>query len=219
MYTPQEIAAAIDLAALKPAHTRETTVLTCLEAAHYNCASVCVKPCFVDVAAKELEGSGVGVGTVINFPHGSNPPDVMALEAYDAIGSGADELDMVINIGAVLGNQWNIVIDGLEAVIEVGHRWDALVKVILETCYLPSQAIRQVCRLCVDTGADFVKTSTGFGTCGATPEAVIIMRNIVDGKCGVKASGGIKTYEDAKLYLDLGCTRLGSSRVKELFPC
>lgn len=218
-YSPEKIARVIDLAALQPFHTRDATYLTCHHAAHFNCASVCVKPCFVDVAAKELEGTDIGVGTVLNFPHGNSPPDVVALEAYSTIGAGANELDMVINIGATLSAQWNAVLDGIEAVTAIGHEWGAIVKIILETCYLPATAIRQVCKLCADTGVDFVKTSTGFGSHGATPEAVILMRDVVDGKCQVKASGGIKTYEDAELYLDLGCTRLGSSKIEELFPC
>lgn len=218
-YPPERIAAAVDLAALQPFHTRETTKLTCLEAAKFNCASVCVKPCFVGIAAKELEGTGVGAGTVVNYPHGNSSPDVVALEAYSVIGAGANELDMVINIGAALGGQWNAVLDGIEAVTAICREWDALIKIILETCYLPERAIRQVCKLGVDASVDFVKTSTGFGPHGATPEAVVIMRDTVDGKCQVKASGGIRTYDDAELYLDLGCTRLGSSVIVDLFPC
>jgi deoxyribose-phosphate aldolase len=217
-YTPEKIASVIDLAALRPEHTREATKLACIQAAYHNCASVCVKPCFVDIAAKELENTGVGIGTVINFPHGNSTPEVAAFEAYNSIGAGANELDMVINIGAALGAQWALVLDGIEAVTAIGHEYGAIVKVILETCYLPPIAIRKVCRLCVDVGVDFVKTSTGFGVQGATRDAVIQMRDAVDGKCQVKASGGIKTYKDAELYLDLGCTRLGSSRVEALFP-
>lgn len=217
-YTREQIAGAVDLAALKPEHTISHTLLVCNKAARYNCASVCVKPCFVTVAAKALEGSGVAVGTVINFPHGSSEPDVAALEAYNAIGAGAVELDMVMNVGAALSDDWSRVKDGIEAVTTIGHEWGAIVKVILETCYLTSKAIWTACDYCVEFGTDFVKTSTGFGTGGATPFAVKQILGVVGDFCQVKASGGISTYKDARTYLDLGCTRLGSSKIEELFP-
>ena len=142
----------------------------------------------------------------------------MALEAYTAIGDGANELDMVMNISAALAGNWSIVREGIDAVVAIGHEWGALVKVILETCYLPDAVIREACLQCVNAGADFVKTSTGFGRCGATPGNVIVMRDTVAGRCQVKASGGIKTYADAETLLNLGCTRLGASQVKRLFP-
>lgn len=217
-YAPEKIAAVIDLAALKPEHTGDDTLRVCGVAGCFNCASVCVKPAFVDIAARELEGTDIGVGTVVNFPHGNSMPSVIALEAYEAIGDGANELDVVINIGAALSGQWNLVMDGLEAAIDSGHEWSVLVKIILETCYFPGDQIRKISKLCADAGADFVKTSTGYGPFGATAEAVKLMMSAVDGRCQVKASGGIATYEDAELYLDLGCTRLGSSKVEELFP-
>lgn len=217
-YTPEKIASVIDLAALKPQHTRNDTLTICQKAAKFNCASACVKPCFVSAASAELWGSGVAVGTVIGFPHGNSLPEVAALEAYTAIGDGATELDMVVNIGAVLGGEWCLVLDGIEAVVAIAHEWDAIIKVILETCYLQPSNIKQLCKLCVDAKADFVKTSTGYGTYGATAIDVRIMMDTVAGRCEVKASGGIKTYADAEMYLDLGCTRLGTSVVEELFP-
>lgn len=217
-YTPEKIASTIDLAALKPTHTRNDTLAVCRKAARFNCASVCVKPCYVDAASEELDWSGVGVGTVLNFPHGSAMPDVVALEAYNAIGEGATELDTVINIGAAISGEWGLVLDGIEAVVSIAHEWNAIVKVILETCYLTPGEIKRLCRLCVSAKADFGKTSTGYGTHGATREAVELMMNGVGGRLQVKASGGIKTYADAERYLDLGCTRLGTSVVEELFP-
>jgi deoxyribose-phosphate aldolase len=177
-----------------------------------------MKPIFVDMAAKELEGTGVGVGTVINFPHGNSRPDVMALEAYTAIGDGANELDVVMNISAALMGEWELVREGLNAVIAIGRERGALVKVILETCYLHVTHIREACLQCADAGADFVKTSTGFGPCGATERGVILMSDTVAGRCQVKASGGIRTYKDAEMFLDLGCTRLGASDVRQLLP-
>lgn len=217
-YSPEKIAAVIDLAALKPQHTEDDTLRVCGVSARFGCASVCVKPSFIGVADKELEGTGIGVGTVVNFPHGNSAPNIIAFEAYEAIGAGANEIDVVIDIGAALSGRWNKVMDGIEAAVSIGHEWGALVKIILETCHLPPTTIRKVCRLCADAGADFVKTSTGYGSMGATPEAVKLMVAAVDGRCQVKASGGIATYEDAELFLDLGCTRLGSSKVEELFP-
>jgi deoxyribose-phosphate aldolase len=177
-----------------------------------------VKPCYVDLAAKALDWPDVGVGTVVNFPHGNSLPQVAVLEAYEALGDGATELDMVINIGAAISGEWSLVLDGIEAVVEIGHEWDAIVKVIFETCYLPASTIKQLCRLCVDAKADFVKTSTGYGTYGATEDAVAVMLHTVAGRLQVKASGGITTYADAEKFLDLGCTRLGTSKVEELFP-
>ena len=218
MYTPKQVASAIDLAVLMPKHTEEATLLACHEAMDYGCASMCVKPCYVAAASRELEGYDVATGTVINFPHGNSVPEVASLEAYMAVGDGASELDMVINIGAVLSNQWNIVLDGIEAVLNTGHEHGALIKVILETCYLPHKAIRQACRICADLGVDYVKTSTGFGPCGAHPKSVKLIQEVVKDRCLVKASGGIITYTDAELFLNLGCTRLGSSKVKELLP-
>ncbi len=217
MYPPEQVARAIDLTALKPEQTREDTILTCHEAIGYQCASVCVKPCYVAVASKELEGTGVATGTVINFPHGNAVSDVISLEAYKAVGDGATELDMVINIGAVLSAHWGEVLDGICAVRDVAHDNGALVKVILETCYLPHRAIKQVCRLCDDAGVDFVKTSTGFGPQGATSGDVKLMLATCK-RCLVKASGGIHTYKDAERYLNLGCARLGSSKIKGLLP-
>ena len=217
-YTPEKIASTIDLAALKPQHTRDDTRSVCLKAVCFNCASVCVKPCFVSTASKKLDRSTVGVGTVINFPHGNSLPQVATLEAYEALGDGATELDMVVNIGAALSGEWDLVSDGVEAIVEIGHEWDADVKVILETCYLPPATIRDLCKLCVDAKADFVKTSTGYGTYGATVNDIQLMMDAVAGRLQVKASGGIKTYADAEKYLDLGCARLGTSKVEELFP-
>ncbi len=218
MYPPEQVAGAIDLAVLRPEHTEEATILTCYEAMDYGCASVCVKPCYVTTAAKVLEDSDVFTGTVINFPHGNSVPDVASLEAYIAIGDGATELDMVINIGAVLSSKWGIVLDGIEAVLTIAHEHGVLVKVILETCYLPHKAIRQACRICADLGVDYVKTSTGFASEGATPNVIKLIQHAVQDRCLVKASGGIATYADAELYLNLGCSRLGSSKVKELLP-
>ena len=217
-FTPERVANAIDLAVLKPEATKEDAILVCQKALQFNCASACVKPCYMDVIAKQLDGYYPATCCVLNFPHGNSPPDAMALEAYNAIGDGAKELDMVMNIGKACDGEWEYVCDGIQAVVEIAHKWDAFVKVIFETCYLTPEQIIIASKMCADVGVDWVKTSTGFGPGGATPEAVILMRDTVKGRCQVKASGGIRTYEDAELYLELGCTRLGSSRVEALMP-
>jgi deoxyribose-phosphate aldolase len=177
-----------------------------------------VKPYHVPVAARLLEGYEVEVGTVVGFPHGSESPDVKALSCYNVIGAGATEVDMVLNISAIKDGDWDVIVDEIQAAAEICHEHDALLKVILETCYLKASEITFASVCAMRNGADFVKTSTGFGTGGATPEAVRLMVEAVGLKCQVKASGGIKTYDDAELYLGLGCTRLGSSRVAELMP-
>jgi deoxyribose-phosphate aldolase len=218
-YTPERVASTIDLAVLKPEATQEDVILACQKAIRFGCASVCVKSCYTNVVAKQLDDYDPATCCVLNFPHGNSSPDVMALEAYNAIGDGAEELDMVMNIGKARDEEWEYVADGIQAVVEIAHEWNALVKVILETCYLMPWQTKIASRICANHNADWVKTSTGYGSGGATPDAVILMRDTVNGKCQVKASGGIRTYKDAETYLELGCTRLGSSRVEELLPC
>lgn len=217
-YTPERVAAAVDLASLKPEATSVDVSLCCQKAIRYGCASVCVKPYHVPIAARLLEGYDVGVSTVVGFPHGSDSTDVKALACYNLIGSGANELDMVLNIAAMKDGDWETVFEEIQAASEICHKYDVLLKVILETCYLKESEIAYACECAVRAGADFVKTSTGFGSGGATPEAVRLMVEAVGTKCEVKASGDIRTYEDAETYLDLGCTRLGSSKVVELTP-
>jgi len=217
-YTSERVAAAVDLVSLKPEATSVDVSLCCQKAIRYGCASVCVKPYHIPIAARLLEGYDVGIGTVVGFPHGSDSADVKALACYNLIGVGANELDMVLNIAAMKDGDWETVFEEIQAASEICHEYDAILKVILETCYLKASEITFACVCAVRSGADFVKTSTGFGPGGATPEAVRLMVEAVGLKCQVEASGGIKTYDDAKLYLDLGCTRLGSSRVAELMP-
>jgi len=217
-FTPEKVASTIDLTVLKPDAICGDVVLACQKAIRFGCASICIKPCYIDVAARQLDGYRPAASCVLNFPHGNGTPDAIALEAYNAIGDGAKELDMVMNIGKALDGEWKYVCDGIHAVIEIAHKWDTLVKVILETCYLSPAQIVTASVVCADLGADWIKTSTGFGSGGATPDAVILMRDAVKGRCQIKASGGIRTYKDVELYLELGCTRIGSSRVEELMP-
>ena len=217
-YTPERIAAAIDLAALKPDATSVDVSICCQKAIRYGCASVCVKPYHVPIAARLLEGTGVEVGTVVGFPHGSAPAQVKALECYALIGQGATELDMVMNISALKDGDLDTVRDEIKAAAAICHEADVPLKVILETCYLNPLEIVYACSCAVMGGADWVKTSTGYGPYGARVDDVQALIDSVCLNCQVKASGDIRTYADAETFLDLGCTRLGSSRVAELMP-
>jgi deoxyribose-phosphate aldolase len=156
-----------------------------------------------------VAGTPVVVAAVVGFPHGAQRPEVKALEARLAIADGARELDMVQNVGALRSGDQPAVRDDIAAVVAEARPHGVLVKVILETCFLTPAQIVAACRLAEEAGADFVKTSTGFGAGGATPDAVRTMLDAVGGRLGVKASGGIRSWDDAVRYLDMGCTRLG----------
>lgn len=210
MWTRQQIARTIDHAALKPFMTDEDIVAACEVGKRYSVASVCVRPSDVALAAAQLQGTLVVPSTVIGFPHGANRPETKSLEARLAIADGAGELDMVMNLGKFLSGDFEWVQRDIEAVVtEARKQSGVLVKVILETCYLSPQRIVHACQIAEAAGADFVKTSTGFGDGPATPEAVQIMLDTVGGKLGVKPSGGIRDYPTACQYLDMGVQRLG----------
>ncbi|HFR3770232.1 TPA: deoxyribose-phosphate aldolase, partial [Streptococcus suis] len=179
------------------------------EAKEYDFASVCVNPTWVAYAAKRLAGTEVKVCTVIGFPLGANTPAVKAFETKDAIANGADEIDMVINIGALKSQNYDLVLEDIQAVVEASG--DKLVKVIIETCLLTDEEKVKACQLSQEAGADFVKTSTGFSTGGATVVDVTLMRQTVGPDMGVKASGGARTYEDALAFIEAGATRIGAS--------
>jgi deoxyribose-phosphate aldolase len=181
----------------------------CREARDFGFYAVCVNGAFTRRAAEQLAGSGVRVSTVVGFPLGAGTSSAKSHEAADAVRNGATEIDMVIAIGALREKMIERVRDDIRAVVEAGR--PALVKVILETCYLTDEEIVLGCRLSVEAGALFVKTSTGFGTAGATPEQVRLMRRIVGPAIGVKASGGIRTFQDALRMIEAGASRLGTS--------
>lgn len=204
------IAKAIDHTLLKPDALYEQIDALCAEAREYGFASVCVNPCHVSRCSKALEGSEVRVCTVIGFPLGAATPEAKAFETLQAIRNGASEVDMVVNIGAVKSGDWQLVSTDILAVIAAAQG-AALVKVIIETCLLTDDEKEQVCKLAKRAGADFVKTSTGFSTGGATAEDVALMRRAVGPEMGVKASGGIRDYAAAKAMLDAGATRIGAS--------
>ncbi|MCD4823530.1 MAG: deoxyribose-phosphate aldolase [Phycisphaerae bacterium] len=217
MWTREQVAGTIDHAALKPNLTDADIVAACRLGKNCGVASVCVRPSDVVLAAEQLAGFGVLVSTVIGFPHGSNRPDVKALEAKLAIADGAAELDMVMNVGKFFSGDYDLVLRDIRAVVaEAKAAGDVIVKVIIESCYLSPAHIAKACQIALAGGADFVKTSTGFADGPATPEAVAIMVQAVGDTMGVKASGGIRSYEAACGYLDQGCTRLGLSSTEEI---
>ncbi|MEG3310486.1 deoxyribose-phosphate aldolase [Streptococcus sp. SS-4456] len=199
----------IDHTILKPETTKEQVAQILAEAKEYDFASVCVNPTWVAYAAQELKDSDVKVCTVIGFPLGANTPAVKAFETQNAIENGADEIDMVINIGALKSKNYDLVLEDIKAVVEASG--DKLVKVIIETCLLTEEEKVKACQLSKEAGADFVKTSTGFSTGGATVEDVALMRKTVGPDMGVKASGGARSYEDAIAFIEAGATRIGAS--------
>ncbi|HEM6266212.1 TPA: deoxyribose-phosphate aldolase [Streptococcus suis] len=199
----------IDHTVLKPETTKEQVAKVLEEAKEYDFASVCINPTWVSFAAEGLKGTDVKVCTVIGFPLGANTSAVKAFETKDAIENGADEIDMVINIGALKDKNYDLVLEDIKAVVEASG--DKLVKVIIETCLLTDEEKVKACELSKEAGADFVKTSTGFSTGGATIEDVALMRKTVGPEMGVKASGGARSYEDAIAFIEAGASRIGAS--------
>ncbi|KPJ74622.1 MAG: hypothetical protein AMS14_05200 [Planctomycetes bacterium DG_20] len=209
MFTREQVARAIDHAVLKPFATSQDVIDGARMCKARGVGNLCVRPTDVALAAAELKGGDTTVACVIGFPHGSNRPEVKALEAKLAIDDGATELDMVMNIGQFLSGNHEAVQKDIEAVVAEAKKAGALVKVILEICWLSPEQIARASKLAEAAGADFVKTSTGFGDGPATPEAIDIMVKTVGATMGVKASGGVRTWQTAVGYLQQGCKRLG----------
>jgi deoxyribose-phosphate aldolase len=207
--TVPDVAALLDHAVLKPNFTSADLAAHAAMCVARGVGCLCVRPADVADAVRHVAGSPVVVASVIGFPHGSHRTETKAFESRLAIADGAQELDMVIALGPLLSGDESRVRDDIAAVVAAARPHAALVKVIFETCSLTPAQISTACRLAEEAGANFVKTSTGFGTAGATPEAVRLMLDTVGGRLGVKASGGIRTWADAVMYLDMGCTRLG----------
>lgn len=199
----------IDHTLLKPESTQEQIDTIISEALEFDFASVCVNPTWVKHVANGLKGSDVKTCTVIGFPLGANTPELKAFETKDAIANGADEIDMVINIGALKSGQYHLVSEDISTVVEASG--DKLVKVIIETCLLTDDEKVKACQLAVESGADFVKTSTGFSTGGATVDDITLMRQTVGDQVGVKASGGARSFEDAHAFIKAGASRIGTS--------
>jgi deoxyribose-phosphate aldolase len=209
------IASALDLAVLKPTATRADVLRAAQLVEQYAIASICVAPFNVAVARRVTKR----VCAVVGFPHGNTLVEVKRVEAVRAIDYGASELDVVINYGRFLEDHYTEVASELRAVVTEAHSCGVRVKAILETCYYTPAQVMQACNICIGCGVDWVKTSTGFAKGGATPGVVKLMLEAVAGTgIEVKASGGIHGYADAKQYLDMGCTRIGSSRFSELLP-
>jgi deoxyribose-phosphate aldolase len=204
------LAKMIDHTLLKANATKGDIENLIAEAKKYEFASVCINSTWVEFAAQQLAGSTVKVCTVIGFPLGATTSESKAFEAKDAIAKGAAEVDMVINIGALKGGDLELVEKDIKAVVEAA-KGKALVKVIIETCLLSEEEKVCACELAVKAGADFVKTSTGFSTGGATSEDVRLMRKVVGEHVGVKASGGIHSFDDMKKMITAGATRIGAS--------
>jgi deoxyribose-phosphate aldolase len=205
------IASAIDHTLLKPEATAEDIEKLCLEALQYGFASVCVNPCWVPQAARRLAGSPPKVCTVIGFPLGANHMETKLAEAILALREGADELDMVQNVGALRSCDYALVEMEIAKLARVAHGEGAILKVILETSLLTTEQKVKACEIAVAAKADFVKTSTGFSSAGATVADVHLMRKTVGHELGVKASGGIRTLEAVRQMLAAGATRIGAS--------
>lgn len=201
----------IDHTLLKPDATEEQIRQLCKEAAQFRFATVCVNPTWVKLCARLLKGTGVGVCTVAGFPLGATPGDVKAFEARRAIFDGANEIDMVINVGLLKSGHDALVLDDICQVARAAQEGCAQLKVILETALLSNEEKVRACKLAKQAGADFVKTSTGFGPGGATAEDVSLMRSVVGKEMGVKAAGGIRDLASAQKMIAAGATRVGAS--------
>jgi len=206
----EEMAKFIDHTLLKPEATEEQITVICKEALENKFASVCINPSQVVLCSKLLKNSGVKVCTVIGFPLGATTTAVKAFEAEEAIKNGAEEVDMVINIGKLKEKEYNYVKNEIMAIVKVA-KGKALTKVIIETCLLTDEEKVIACKLAKEAGADFVKTSTGFSTGGATAADIKLMRETVGTELGVKASGGVRTRKDALAMIEAGASRIGAS--------
>lgn len=209
IYTREEVAITIDHAVLKPENTiadLEKNVQMCIKNGVY---SMCVKPCDIKKAAELLKGSEVKVSCVLSFPHGADTTPVKAFQALQAIADGTHEIDMVMNIGRFLEGDYEYVVNDIKAVVEVAHKKGIIVKVIQESGFLTLEQVAKACELSREAGADFVKTSTGFGPGKATPEIIDVMIKTVGDTMQVKPSGGIRSWDDAVGYLNQGANRLG----------
>ena len=209
MYTKEQVAQTIDHAVLKPEQTLadlKTNAEMCIKNKVF---SMCVKPCDIKAAKELLKDSGVKVSCVLSFPHGADATPVKAFQAKQAIEDGTDEIDMVMNIGRFLSGEYDYVRDDIKAVVEVAHQHNILVKVIQESGFLSPEQIAKACELSEKAGADFVKTSTGFGPGGAKPEYIEVMVKTVGDRMQIKPSGGIRDWETAVAFLEQGADRLG----------
>ncbi len=215
-YTYEQIAKMIDHSLLNPALTDKELEAGCRLAREYGVASACVKPYFLKRCSELLAGSAVAASTVIGFPHGSHCTAIKLAEAEQALQDGGAELDMVVNVGKVLSEDWAFVRDDVRAVVEAAHQGRAIVKVIFENCYLEDRHKIRLCQICAEVGADFVKTSTGYGHGGATIEDLKLMRKHSPPQVQVKAAGGVRTLDALIEVRSLGVSRCGATRTAEM---
>jgi len=215
-YTYEDIAKMIDHSLLNPTLTDEDLERGCQIALEYDVATVCIMPYYLRRCAEILEGSAVKASTTIGFPHGGHTTAVKVAEAKQALDDGGQELDMVCNISKVLSKDWDYVRTDIQAVIELVHGRGQKVKVIFENCYLHDEHKIKLCEICGELHADWVKTSTGYGTGGATIEDLKLMREHVPDSVQVKAAGGVRTLDAALEVRAVGCTRFGASRTVDI---
>lgn len=215
-YTYRDIAKMIDHSLLNPALTDEELERGCRIAREYDVASVCIKPYYLKRCSEILAGSDVRPSTTIGFPHGGHTTAIKVAEAKQALDDGGIELDMVVNIGKVLSGDWAYVRDDIRAVVDVTHERGGIVKVIFENCYLQDEHKIRLCEICAEVGADFVKTSTGFGSGGASIEDLKLMRKHSPPHVQVKAAGGIRTLDALLEVRAIGVTRVGATRTVEI---
>jgi deoxyribose-phosphate aldolase len=209
--TDGQLSHMIDHTILKPEATQDQIAQLCFEARKYSFASVCVNPTNVKLCASLLQGTDIDICTVVGFPLGATPTDVKVFETQQAIREGATEVDMVLNVGALKSRDYELVRQDIASIARACHAGNAILKVIIEAALLTDEEKVVACQLAKVAGADFVKTSTGFGPGGATAEDVALMRKVVGPSIGVKAAGGIKTLEDAQKMIAAGASRLGAS--------
>lgn len=215
-FTYTDIAKMMDHSLLQPTLTDADLEAGCKLAREYDVASVCIKPYGVRLACSLLTGSTVAVGTTIGFPHGGHLTSVKVFESQQAMADGARELDMVVNIGKVLSKDWKYVAADIQAVVEVAHQGKSLVKVIFENCFLTDEHKEHLCRVCGEVGADFVKTSTGYGNTGSTDEDLRLMRRCSPPHVRVKAAGGVRNFERVLAVRALGVSRVGATASKAM---
>jgi len=215
-YTYSDIARMLDHSLLQQVLTDADLEQGCRLARDYGVASVCIKPYAVRLAADILAGSAVAVGTTIGFPHGGHKTSIKVAESEQALADGARELDMVVNIGKVLSQDWRYVQDDIRAVVEAAHAGKALVKVIFENCFLQDEHKERLCRICGEVKADFVKTSTGYGSEGATDHDLQLMRRCAPPHVQVKAAGGVRTFERLMQVRALGVSRVGATATRAI---
>ena len=216
MLKTADIAGMIDHALLRPDITKQQVADGCAIARQCGCAAVCVRPCDVHTAIQELEGSDVNVGSVVGFPHGGNPTGVKVLEAEMCIAYGCRELDMVLNIGRMKSGEYDQVEHDIRAVCDFAHNKDVIVKVIFENAYLTDDEIAMAAQISERSGADYIKTATGFAAHGALLKDLRIMRANCSERVKIKAAGGIRTLNDVLTALGAGCSRIGASATQAI---